>query len=589
MKLLFPLCTMLLFFNLQAQQINKAGTLDNSFGTKGTVLTSSPTSYLQSAAVAAQSDGSIIAVGNTSSNDSAGFFAIKYSLDGVIDPTFGVNGLAYFENAGWALAIAIQQDNKILIAGYYAELFGPYNVSIVRFNADGIVDSTFGENGLVLSSLGDRATAVMVQPDGKILIEGGHKEKALTMRYLPDGTLDKTFGSNGIVETDFGIGGTSLGYAIAVQPDGKIVVGGQERSSPFLGRYNTDGTLDESFGSEGKAIYNMSNAANLNDLVLQKDGKIVAVGTIASMLNDTVNSIIFRCMPDGTLDPGFATTGINEHAFKTKSALRSVVLQKDGKIVTCGSISDITGTIVHFLLERYTINGVLDSSFAANGYQTTTLDTSDVAYSVFLQGSDEKIVLGGAGTNRYKSSPLEAAIALARYNNDVSKKQIITTKIKKWLQQHNGFIWDNNNNINNYAVQRSYDGIHFSSIARIDANNQPGYSYADPSPLSGTNYYRLQTTSTSGAVAYSNVIAVTGEALHVSIAPNPAKNSLHIEGLPLNQKIKVSVVDYAGHENLQAVINNTSCNLNIASLKAGNYVVKMEMNEEVITKKFVKE
>ncbi|MBV9962529.1 MAG: T9SS type A sorting domain-containing protein, partial [Parafilimonas sp.] len=179
---------------------------------------------------------------------------------------------------------------------------------------------------------------------------------------------------------------------------------------------------------------------------------------------------------------------------------------------------------------------------------------------------------------------------VARYNNNLSQKQILITKIKRWLQHHNGFTWDANSSINKYIVQRSYDGIHFNSIARINASNTSNYTYQDQSPLTGTNYYRLQTTSKSGAVNYSNVIAVSN--YDIKLSPNPATNSLQIQGLPPNQKIKLTVVDIAGNIAISQQLTangNKSFNLNIASLKQGNYLLKIETNGDVVTKQFVKQ
>jgi hypothetical protein len=170
---------------------------------------------------------------------------------------------------------------------------------------------------------------------------------------------------------------------------------------------------------------------------------------------------------------------------------------------------------------------------------------------------------------------------------------MIITKIRRWLQHHNGIQWNKLNDISNYIVQRSYDGIHFSQIARINSNDNSALTYEDPSPLNGTNYYRLQTTSINGAVNYSNALAVTNN--EIKISPNPATNSLHIEGLsstknlPAGRQVKLTVVDIAGNIKLQTVTNASSFNLNIASLKAGNYLLKIEINGEVVTKQFVKE
>jgi len=209
-----------------------------------------------------------------------------------------------------------------------------------------------------------------------------------------------------------------------------------------------------------------------------------------------------------------------------------------------------------------------------------------------------KIIL--AGNNSINGENPQINYALARYNNDESRKQILIAKIRRWLQHHNGIVWDNMPGAKSYAVQRSADGIRWTTIhtQQVTANSQSSIinsqqptvnSYNDPSPSFGPNYYRLQTTRVSGAVANSNVIAVTSDALNVSLAPNPAKNTLSIAGLPANEKVKLTVVDFSGNVKLLAVANAASYNLNIASLHAGNYVMKMDINGEVISKQFVKE
>ncbi|MBS1745519.1 MAG: T9SS type A sorting domain-containing protein [Bacteroidetes bacterium] len=145
--------------------------------------------------------------------------------------------------------------------------------------------------------------------------------------------------------------------------------------------------------------------------------------------------------------------------------------------------------------------------------------------------------------------------------------------------------------IKNYAIQRSGDGAHWSTVYSASINHSPlsgNNYYNDPSPLPGTNYYCLQTTSVTGAVNYSNVIAINNTAIKIS--PNPAKNVLHIEGLPKDKKVKLSVVDLAGMVKIQTIANSVPLyNINIASLHPGNYLLKIESSGDVVTKKFVKE
>ena len=504
MKTAFTLFIVCLF---SYSSIAQPGTLDSSFGVNGKVITSRPKYSLQCSGVASQNDGSIIATGTTNS----GFFAIKYSANGVIDSSFGINGFASTNKIlGEALSMAIQPDNKILIGGYYANMFSPYYLSIARFNSNGTIDSSFGNSGSLFISGETKCVAFAIQPDKRILIEGSdNKQNVLTMRLLPNGVIDSSFGINGVAPNFYGTGNT-----IAIQKDSKIVVGGRTDIRLFFARYNINGSYDSSFGTSGKIFYDFAAGSDIiNDLVLQPDGKIVAIGTTSSYWGDTINDIVLRCLPDGSLDQSFGDAGLSKQNSINKPILRSVELQKDDKIVIGGSIG-ITANTVSFLLERYATNGVLDSTFGTNGYATTTFDSINVAYSVFLQ-KDDKIVLGGiTETPEYQQE-----IALARYNNDGSKKQIIIKKIKHYAATH---------------------------------NNAQAISLKD-----------------------------------VSIYPNPAQNVLHVAGLSSNTKL--TVIDFTGNIKLQAVANTSSYNLNIASLTTGNYLLKIEMNGEVVTKKFVKE
>ena len=188
------------------------------------------------------------------------------------------------------------------------------------------------------------------------------------------------------------------------------------------------------------------------------------------------------------------------------------------------------------------------------------------------------------------------AIILARYNNDeINKKQIIITKIKRWIQHHNGIEWDNMPGIQSYAVQKSMDGIHWTTVYRSQVTANTAH-YSDPTPSStNTTYYRLQTTSTSNAFANSNVIAIRND-YDIKISPNPAQNILHVEGLSANAKL--TVVDFNGNvivsRELSPVPSNTGVvsngyDLNVSSLHAGNYLLKIETNGEVVTRQFVKQ
>jgi uncharacterized delta-60 repeat protein len=352
-----------------------------------------------------------------------------------------------------------------------------------------------------------------------------------------------------------------------------------------------DGSLDETFGDNGTVRSDLTNYSdNANDMVLQPDGKIIVGGYITSIIKGS--ALLVRYNTNGSLDSSFGNNGFTIHTVGYASDAKSIQLQSDGKIITAGGYNESLKSSGHFTVSRFTKNGTIDSSFGDNGNTVTVMESSDNAYGLILQ-NDNKIVLAGSA-----SDGLTGQLALARYNNDLSKKQVIFAKIRRWWQHHNGIMWDNVPGIKNYAIQRSGDGAHWSTVYRSSINhsqssihNSPlpiNNYYNDEAPLHGDNYYRLQTTSTSGAVNYSNVIAIHNTAIKIS--PNPAKNILHIEGLPKDKKVRLSVVDLTGTVKIQTIANSVPLyDINIASLHPGNYLLKIESGSEVVTKQFLKE
>ncbi len=583
MKYVFFLFILLSFPGIVDAQ---PGTLDKTFGVNGKVLTSSATGYFDCKAAASQSDGSIITIGEVNFLDSNtnDFFAIKYSPDGIMDSSFGNKGIAIVKGSGFGQAVAVQGENKIIIAGYFFDLFGPYYINIARLNANGSIDSSFGTNGTIKTLAGENSHAIAIQPDDKILIEGYNKGNVLTLRYLSDGTPDASFGNHGVVETSFG-SGVSSGNAIAVQPDGNIVVAGDGAGTTLFGRYKSDGSLDATFGKGGKVIADVTEGFdNVSDIALQQDGKIVAVGTMAILgdLFDSVSTIVLRYLPDGSLDKSFGNNGFTANKLPNNAALKAVVIQSDDKIVTCGKVDDETGTVAHFLVERYTKDGSIDSSFGNNGYQTTEMDYDDGANTVILQ-KDGKIVLAGSAYTG-KTGPSEYAVALARYNNVGNTKQPLAIRIRRWLQHH-GISWQMGNNIRYYAVQRSSDGIVYKEIAKLGNSSN---TYEDATPLGKESYYRVVAIAKDGSRTYSNTVLIE-ESQQVKMFPNPVKDNLQLQGLASTGKTNISIIDVNGVVRIQATATGSTYSINTAMLQHGHYLVKLQHNGTITTLPFIRE
>ena len=334
---------------------------------------------------------------------------------GDLDPTFGnggklIDGFLVSSGDG-ANGIAVQADGKIVAAGRSS---GPSfsdvpDFALIRYNPDGSLDTSFGNGGKVVTPIGtsgDFASSVAIQPDGKIVAAGGSNNGSnddfALVRYNTDGSLDTTFDSDGKVTTPIGTF-DDLAYAVAIQPDGKIVAAGYSSIGSnvafALARYNPDGTLDITFDSDGKVITPIGTSGDqAGDVVIQQDGKIVAAGTSSNGSNN--DFALVRYNPDGSLDTSFDSDGkVTTPVGVSSAAADAVVLQADGKIVALGTGHN--GSTTDFALVRYNQDGSLDTTFDFDGKVTTSGaggDSADSAYAVAIQ-QDGKIVAAGYSYN----------------------------------------------------------------------------------------------------------------------------------------------------------------------------------------------
>jgi uncharacterized delta-60 repeat protein len=281
----------------------------------------------------------------------------------------------------------------------------------------GSLDMSFGTQGVVTTAIGDSATAeaVAVQPDGKLVTVGvatidGVQEMAVT-RHREDGSLDGGFGTNGIVTTSVGINPDA--QAVALQNDGKIVVAGRGAANPdtpwvLLARYDTDGSPDQSFGTNG-VIAAQTGTFTVNQVAgvaVAPDGKLLVAADVGP--NGVNNFGLLRFNPDGSRDQSFGAGGMavtEMTAFATAASATQCtaaipggfVLQPDGKVVEAGSLElDSPGrTTTRVGLVRYDVDGSLDSTFGAGGILVTGLETTTGA--TVARQIDGSLVVGGTG------------------------------------------------------------------------------------------------------------------------------------------------------------------------------------------------
>lgn len=273
------------------------GALDASFNSTGkvvTAITASSDDYLSSLAL--QPDGKIIAAGYCFVTPGYDFCLARYNANGTLDTTFNGTGKLIVPVGGGndvGNSVVVQSDGKIIMAGYCAN-GGNQDFCLVRFNADGTLDTGFNSTGKLLSAIGtsnDYATRVILQPDGKIIASGycynATANNVCFARYNPNGTLDTTLNGTGKVLTPIS-GGNDDSTSAVIQPDGKIVVVGTCTASDFCtARYNNDGSLDVSFNATGKVITPVGTGNDVAKAVaLQSDGKIIVAGYCAGGTND---------------------------------------------------------------------------------------------------------------------------------------------------------------------------------------------------------------------------------------------------------------------------------------------------------------
>lgn len=375
----------------------------------------------------------------------------RFNSDGTPDLAFGIGGLIPLDGSFLSVKpgrMALQTDGKIVVAN-------KYNSSLQRFNTDGRADGSFGQAGKVTFSqnLAFEIYTVVIQTDGKIIVAGGHnpgtsvKQQFSLVRYTQNGTLDAGFGNAGQVNTPTGYEYGSVRYMV-LRNDGKIVVAGDVHNGTFsptflLAQYNTDGSLDNSFGGTGLVKTNMSGGSyqeaalavqpdgkvllgatgtltryntdgsfnkaistgfyEFNAIALGPDGKIVAGGTVFLGTNrytgeSDYDFAITRYLPDGSPDNTFNSNGKVTLGINNPDDLNALAIQPDGKLVLAGgtAVSNFYGLSL-YVVARLNLNGSLDNSFRGGGKFIDFPPVFQSGFRAVAVQPDEKIVTAGNG------------------------------------------------------------------------------------------------------------------------------------------------------------------------------------------------
>jgi uncharacterized delta-60 repeat protein len=416
---------------------NADGTLDTAFGSGGQIV---PPIYAYSGVLSAalQADGKILVAG-CKCGTGYDFALVRYNADGSLDTSFGVGGIAQTDIGGWgsyydyATAVAVQADGKIVVAGMTGTYWPTpsWTSVLVRYNADGSLDTSFGAGGKVLDSLGPtEGVSLAFDAAGRVLtfgqayIAGTWQTSNVLVRYSAGGAPDPSFGVGGRVTALPGMT-SAAGRNLVIQKidgqDEKILVAGSGYSYDnyryvyAVARYSSAGVLDAAFGSGGTAITPAGDYRGANWLALQSDEMILVSG---KYYGADMGFAVVRFSPNGSLDTGFGSGGVKKLPAPgpgwSPASWSSLALQADGHMFITGSYGGGEGC--EFLLTRLDSVGNVDSGYGQNGQAPEPLPEIGSSWiNASVMQPDGKIVTAGLAFNGSNWD-----IAICRYNTDGS-------------------------------------------------------------------------------------------------------------------------------------------------------------------------
>ena len=543
------------------------GSRDSGFGVNGLVTFlpySTATGYGSGdPSMGLQSDGKIINLSIYYYNSHTHFAAFRFKTTGQVDSSFGNNGQINTLISPFAeetpKTLLVYPDDRILIAGETEYTTGGYNVELTRYKSDGTADPTFGTNGIVVKNFSyydHRLHSIALQPDGKIVLGGYAMSSTVAspdfavFRIKPNGDPDSSFGINGMAVTDFG--NTDKINSIALQSDGKILATGNSGDNIALVRYQTNGSLDSTFGTNGKLLTTFGYTRNVaNSVKIQTDNNFIVGGSTGAAVYSYY--ALRRFKPTGIADSSFGLNGTQiTNVNNGEDFIQGMAIQADGKIIVAGySDSNNYSGYVRFSMARYTSTGNLDAGFGNAGIVQTIFPTTEsYGFSMLVQ-PDGKIIEGGA------SSAGVTHLAMARFKNDftVIPIKLLSFNAYKTAGAANELEWTTVNESSNeyFIIERSANGNDWTAIGRINclgSGTDHTYVYKDIDPYPDISYYRLNQFFSEGSHTYSAIRKLGSKNLNrvaLSVYPNPVAQDLQITyTLAENETIALKIFNVKG-------------------------------------------
>jgi len=521
------------------------GVLDSSFGDNGQVIMDDAYNW---GGIAIQKDRKIIVAGESSNFE---FLVARYDENGNIDNSFGMAGMTsslFGGSSAQALDVKILGDGKILTSGAeinqkvarYFDIF-----LVAKLNIDGRFDSSFGEQGHVFTIFSKDANAgafsIATNSVGDIYAGGG-------AFFLRDGTT-------------------------------------YEDSYFALAKYKTDGSLNSSFADSGKLARD-KNYTIVNGMILTNKGKILMAG---ESISPSGNFELVQYKSNGVKDSAFGNNGIvlTDLDGEDIPGLKAIAQDKSDRIIVGGHSQRASNTV--FAIVRYNANGTIDETFGDNGKVSLDIGATDGQITSLSLQKDGKILISG-----YISDGTTQNIMLARYLADATlpvKLLSFTGSMQKnvgvlnWqtsLETHNAY----------FSIERSANSVDFVNIGKIEGDGNStliqNYRFIDTHPEKGVNYYRLKQVDKDGYFAYSDVIALELEnnGKH-GIFPNPVKDIFTVDNL--ENSTTLTLCDSYGKILLNVISSSKTYSANIKNFAAGVYYLHIKEGNKMTTLKIIKQ
>jgi uncharacterized delta-60 repeat protein len=608
------------------QSFAQVGTLDSSFGVNGEVLISLDSPHTAVSRVTAiQDDGKIIVAGwkyfyhSLYDISQRGFVLSRLLPNGNLDSSFGINGNVIIDIDStqdfYIHAIAIQPDGKIVLGGLQFN----DDAYLVRYKTNGQVDSTFGTNGHVVTNLGasyDEILSLAIQQDGKIIEGGSANPMGSLIRYNTDGSIDNAFAN--------GLKSTLEIVDLKITSDGKIITTsyGEAPSDTTeslyfqVRRYLSNGTIDATFGDHGDVYFDfLNNSSKPRAVALLKNNDIIIAGAAYTQTGASVCALA-KVKSNGTLDSSFGINGkVTTNLDASYSILaNSVFIQNDGKIII--TTGERNGT-ANFKIARFQANGLLDSAFGSNkGYSILNLHSSDPLETDEVNPAaiqkDGKVVIVGVSSSGYfcinrikveSTISIQKNISILEGNSgtkSVTFKIVLNQISKKTITVNFATVDGTAEAGQDYVAASGALTFKPGKISKNVIVNIVGDNVAEPNEkfflqLNNPKNAILGTLSTATCTiknddpslssATSSEIAT---AKNIKLYPNPATDFLRIEGLNKDAHTTITILDMQGRVFIKTIASNSTCSLNIKTLPAGAYYIRI-VTGETTTFKFVKE